>query len=86
MQAQHWYALIPFEGNINSGDTQGIKPYLQETEDIKQETEKPMLPFQTPKTLFDHFIGLANKYGWGALAFMVNTTEVKKNSFGGYIR
>ena len=28
------YVLIPFEGIINAGDPQGLKLYLQETEEI----------------------------------------------------
>ena len=28
------YAIIPFEGNINTGDPQGIKLYLKSTKEI----------------------------------------------------
>ena len=28
------YALSPFEGSINPGDTQGLKIYIQETKEI----------------------------------------------------
>ena len=31
------YVISPFEGNINTGDLQGIKLYLQGTKDIYKE-------------------------------------------------
>ena len=34
------YVLIPFKGNINPGDPQGIKLYLQATKEIEKESHK----------------------------------------------
>ena len=34
------YSLIPFEDNINPGDLEGLKLYLQETKDIYKEADK----------------------------------------------
>ena len=33
------YVLIPFEGNTNPGDPQGIKFYLNTTKEIEKEAE-----------------------------------------------
>ena len=41
-----------------------------------------MLPFQTPKTLFDHFLGLANEYGWECLVSRIATADEKNSSDG----
>ena len=58
------YVLRSFEGNINPGYPTGIKIYLQVTKDIDN---------------VDHSISLANKYGSGRLALMVNTGAGTKN-------
>ena len=34
------YVLIPIKGNINLGDPQGIKIYLQEKKEIEKEYDK----------------------------------------------
>ena len=34
------YVIIPFEGNINPGDPEGLKLYLQATKDIENESDK----------------------------------------------
>ena len=65
------YMLIPFEGNINPGYPQGFKVYLQETKDIAKGADNLDIWILNAKDIIDHFISLANKYGWGCLLFMV---------------
>ena len=75
------YVLSPFEGNIDPGYPTGIKLYLQSTKDINKETDKINITVSNEKVIVDHFITLANKYGWGRLVFMVGTTTVSKKMF-----
>ena len=75
------YVIGPLESNINSGDPQGIKPYLQERKDIDKEADKLDISISNAKDIIDNFLGLVNKYGWGRLAFMVRTGVGNKNIF-----
>ena len=61
------YVLIPFEGDINPGDPQGLKLYLQSTKEIFEEVEKLDIPVSNAKDIIDYFLSLSNKYGWGRL-------------------
>ena len=63
------------------GDPTGIKLFLQATKDIDKETDKLDNYVSNDKDIIDHFIGLANKYGWIRLAFMVNTGTGINNIF-----
>ena len=40
MAVQVNYVLSLFEGNINPGDPQGVKLYIQETRETDKESEK----------------------------------------------
>ena len=57
------YVLIPFKGNRNSGDPQGLILYLQTTKFIDKECDKLDISVSNGKHVVDHFIGLYNKYG-----------------------
>ena len=76
------YVLSPFEGNINPGGLQGIKLYIQGIKRIDNEAYKLDISVSNAKDVIDHVIGLANKYGRGLLAFMVDTGAGSNNSFG----
>ena len=56
------YVLNSFEGNINPGDPQGLKLYLQETKEIDQESDKLDVAVSNKKGIIYHFISLSNKY------------------------
>ena len=73
MAAPMNYVLIPFEGNINPGYTQGLKLYLQATQEIYKEAEKFDISVLNTKDVIDNFLNPANKYGLGRLEFMVDT-------------
>ena len=75
------HVFIPFEGNVNPGDTMGIKLYLQETKEIDKETDKLDISVSNNKDIIDHFLGIYNKYGWVSLAFIVGTTTGENNIF-----
>ena len=75
------YVIIPFEGNIHPGDPQGIKIYRQETKEIEKEAERLDVSVSNDKDIIDHFLSIANKYGWGFLAFMVDTSTDAKTIF-----
>ena len=75
------YVLIPFEGNINPGDPQGLKLYLQASKDIYKESDKLDISVSNEKDIIDHFISLTNKYLWVSLAFMVDTGAGPKKNF-----
>ena len=75
------YVLIPFKGNINPGDPQGIKLYLQATKDIDKEADELDISVSNAKDIIDHFISIANKYVWGRLKFMVYTSAGANNMF-----
>ena len=48
---------------------------------MDKETDKIDISVWNAKDIVDHFISLANKYGWGLLTFMVNTGAGPKNIF-----
>ena len=75
------YVLSPFEGNINPGDKTGLKRYLQANVYIDKENDKIYITVSNSKDIIDHFLSVANKYVWGCLAFMVETTNGPKNIF-----
>ena len=81
MDAPVNHFLIPFEGIIHTKDPQGIKFYLQETNDIDKESDKFYIPVSNAKDIIDHFLSLAKKYGWGSLEFMVDTGAGAKKIF-----
>ena len=59
------YAIFPYEGNINTGDTLGLKLYLQAKNEIDKESAKLDISVSHSKYVIDHFSSLAHKYGWG---------------------
>ena len=65
--------ISPFEGNISTGYPKGIKLHLQATKEIDKETGKLDISVSNSKDIIYHFLSLANKYGWGCFALMVNT-------------
>ena len=67
------YVLIPLLGKINPGDIQGIKLYLQATNEIYKEAEKLEISVSNSKDNIYHFLSLANNHGCRHLAFMVDT-------------
>ena len=71
--------LRPFEGKIHPGYPTGLKLYLQATKGIYKEAHKLDIPVSNSKDIIDHFLSLANKHGWGRLAFVVNTGTGTKN-------
>ena len=73
--------LIPFQGNINNGDSTGLKLYLWGTKEIDKETYKLGILFSNDKYIVDHFLSLANKYVRGCLLSMVVTINAAKNVF-----
>ena len=75
------YVISPFERNINYGDSQGLKFYLQSTKEIDQEENRLDISVSNCKDIIDHFISLANKYGWGRLLFMGGTGVGANNIF-----
>ena len=75
------YVLSPFEGNKNPRYPQGIKIYLQATQDIYKEDDKLDISVSNAKDIIDHFIDPDNKYVWGRLAFMVDTGAVSQKIF-----
>ena len=68
------YVLIPFEGNINPGDPQGLKIYPQTTKDIDKEYDRLNFSISNAKEIIDHFLSLATKYNRRRLALMVDTS------------
>ena len=75
------YVLIPFKGNINTGDPQGIKLYFQATTQIDKESDKLDISVSNAKDIIDHFISLTKKYGWGSLECMAETGAGANNIF-----
>ena len=75
------YVIIPFEGNINPGDPQGLRLYLQSTKEVDKEYDKLDISFSNAKNSIHHFLSLSNKYGWGSLAFMVGIGAGTNNIF-----
>ena len=75
------YVLSPLEGNINNGDPQGLKLYIQATKGIEKEADKLDISVPNAKDIIDHFLILANKYGWGRLAFTVDTDAGENKIF-----
>ena len=73
--------ISPFEGNINTRKPQGITLYIQATREIEKEYDMLDISVSNTKDIIDNFPILENKYGWGRLIFMVNTTEGNKNIF-----
>ena len=76
-----YYVISLFERNRNPGDPTGIKLYLQSSKEIYKETDKIDISVSNAKYIMYHFLSLAQKYGWGRLAFMVNTGTGAKNLF-----
>ena len=64
------FVLSPIEGKISPGYPTGIKLYLQETNEIDKETGKLDMSVSNAKYIVDHFLSLANKFGWGRLALV----------------
>ena len=69
------YVISPFEGNINPGDPQELKLYIQATQEIDNEADKLDISVSNAKGVIDQFLIISNKYGWVRLAFMVETGE-----------
>ena len=65
------YVIIRFEVNKNPGYPQGIKLYIQTTKEA----------ISNVKGIIDNFLSLAKKYGWGHLAFMIDTGAGANNIF-----
>ena len=65
------YVLSPFEGEINPENPQGLILYLQEKNKIDKEADKLDISVSNAIKTIDHFLSLANKYGWGHLESMV---------------
>ena len=53
------YVLSPFEGNINPGDPQGIKPYIRGTKEIDKEDDKLDSSVSNSKGIIDNFLSIA---------------------------
>ena len=68
------YVIIPFEGNINPGDPEGLKLYLQATKDIENESDKWDISVSNAKDVVEHLLSLAKKYVCGPLMFMLQTS------------
>ena len=75
------YVIIPFKRNVNPGDPQGLKLYLQAAKEIDKESENLDISVSNAKNSIDHFLSLANKYGRGRFELMVDTGAVAKNIF-----
>ena len=75
------YVLRKYEGNLNPGDPQGIKLYLQATKEIYKESDKLDISVFNAKDIIYHFLSKANKYGWRRLESMIETFSVTKNVF-----
>ena len=75
------YVLRPFEGNNNPEYPQGIKIYIQATRGIYKEADKVDISVSNTEVIIDHFLGIANKYFWVSLVFMVSTGAGAKNIF-----
>ena len=73
------YVLRPFEGDINSGYPTELKLYLQATNEMDKENDKLDISVSNSKDIIDHFISLANKYGWRRLTFTAGTATGAKN-------
>ena len=71
--------LSPFEGNIHFGYPTGVKLYLQATKEIYKETSMLYISVYNSKDILYCTPSSANKYGWGRLAFMVNSGTGAKN-------
>ena len=56
---------------INYLDPQGLKLHLQATKNIYKESDKLYISVFNEKYIIDHFLGIANKYGWLRLEFAV---------------
>ena len=57
--------LSPFEGNINTGDPQGLNLYLHATKYIYKEDEKLYISVSNAKDIIDHLLSLfKNMYGY----------------------
>ena len=57
--------------NINPGDPQGFKLYLQATKEIYKEYDKLYISVSNPKDIIAHLFSISNKYVRGRLEFMV---------------
>ena len=75
------YVLSPFEGKINPGYLQGLKLYLQATNQKDKESGKLDLSFLNDKDIIYQFLSIANNYGWGRLTFVVETSSGPMNIF-----
>ena len=73
--------LIPFEGDINTGDPQGLKIYLQATNKIEKEDYKINTSLSNDKAIIYHFLSISNKYGLLCLVLMLWTGASAKNFF-----
>ena len=58
------YVLGHFEVSINTGDSQGLTIYLQDTREIEKEAESLDIPDSKYKDIIDLFLSLSNKYSW----------------------
>ena len=63
----------PIQRDHKSWRSTGDKIYLQATKDIDKEADKLNILVSNDKDSIDHFLSLANKYGWVLIAFMVDT-------------
>ena len=72
------YVFSPFEGNINPGDPQRIKLYIQAKNYIDKEDDKVENLVSNSKDIICHFLSLSKKYVWEGLSFMVQTGSVPK--------
>ena len=65
--------IIPIKQNTNPVFPQGLKLYLPKTKGIDTDSDKLDISVSDSKEIIYHFISIANKYGWGHLALMVET-------------
>ena len=72
------YVISPFDGNIHTGDPQGIKLYLQVKKDMETESNQLDISVSNSKDVVENFLSLAKKYGWRCLAFMLHTGACDK--------
>ena len=76
------YVLIPFEGNINPGETQSLKLIFRQQGIQRKNWKVRHLSFKH-KWHYRFFYQTILKNGWGRLAFMVKTNKGKKYLLAG---
>ena len=61
------YLLSLFEGSINPGDLEGIKLYVQSTQEIYKEYDKLNISVSNYEDIIIHFLGLAKNMSGNTL-------------------